>query len=171
MIMASEIVISGTKRDLLWQLSEMALDPEEIYILKGGVQGKKYSLNALNYCWRLMDDIAKHPAIKSTKQEVYLDLLRRVGVFFYAPLLPENVDTAREVYRIVIDRGETVLTNQKGKTFTFHTCQCYKGIHAYDSKEMARFIDEIVEEAKALGIETATPDELEEMKAKWGEKK
>lgn len=43
-----------------------------------------------------------------------------------------------------------------------------KGSSEYDTVEMSHFIDRIVEEAKELGIETATPDELERMKQEWG---
>ena len=43
-----------------------------------------------------------------------------------------------------------------------------KGSSEYNTAEMSRFIDRIVEEAQELGIETATPDELERMKQEWG---
>ena len=39
--------------------------------------------------------------------------------------------------------------------------------HLYDSKEMSDLIDGTVEEAKSLGIETATPEEIERMKLLW----
>lgn len=39
----------------------------------------------------------------------------------------------------------------------------YKGSSEYDSKEMAILIDGIVQEAKALDIETRTPAEIDEM--------
>lgn len=42
-----------------------------------------------------------------------------------------------------------------------------RGSHTYDTKEMSRLIDGTVQEAKDLGIETLTPDELERMKASW----
>ena len=42
-----------------------------------------------------------------------------------------------------------------------------RGSHTYDTKEMARLIDGTVQDAKALGIETLTPDKLERMKAAW----
>ena len=45
----------------------------------------------------------------------------------------------------------------------------YKDSHKMDTKEMARVIDGAIQEAKALGIETETPDELARMKAKWAE--
>lgn len=42
-----------------------------------------------------------------------------------------------------------------------------RGSHTYDTGEMARLIDGTVSEAKDLGIETLTPDELERMKHQW----
>ena len=42
-----------------------------------------------------------------------------------------------------------------------------RGSHTYNTAEMSRLIDATVEEAKELGIETLTPDQLERMKASW----
>ena len=44
----------------------------------------------------------------------------------------------------------------------------YRGSHTYDTKEMSVLIDGTVAEAKELGIETATPAEIAEMKERWG---
>lgn len=41
------------------------------------------------------------------------------------------------------------------------------GSSSYDTKEMSRLIDYIADEAKGLGIETMTPDELAQLKAAW----
>lgn len=43
----------------------------------------------------------------------------------------------------------------------------YRGSHTYDSKEMSALIDGTVADAKELGIETMTPDELLRMKNAW----
>jgi hypothetical protein len=45
----------------------------------------------------------------------------------------------------------------------------YKGSSEFDTKEMSIFIDGIVSEAKELGIQTDTPDQIAKMKALWGE--
>ena len=42
-----------------------------------------------------------------------------------------------------------------------------RGSHTYDTKEMSRLIDGTIQEAKQLGIETMTPDELERMMRAW----
>ena len=38
----------------------------------------------------------------------------------------------------------------------------------FDSHQMSVLIDGVVEEAKKVGIDTLTPNEIEEMKQKWG---
>lgn len=42
-----------------------------------------------------------------------------------------------------------------------------RGSHTYNTQEMSRLIDATVEEAKELGIETATPDQIKRMMATW----
>ena len=43
-----------------------------------------------------------------------------------------------------------------------------KGTSEYDTREMAHFLDMVVLEAKELDIETMTPNQLAELKEKWG---
>lgn len=45
----------------------------------------------------------------------------------------------------------------------------YYGSSEYDTKQMSRLIDLIIDECKEQGIETLTPDEIARMKASWGE--
>ena len=44
---------------------------------------------------------------------------------------------------------------------------CYYGSSTYDTKQMARLIDLVVEDCKQQGIETLTPEELERMALEW----
>lgn len=164
--MANEIVISGTKKDILWAISETEFEPGVIYEFKGGVQGKKRSLDANNYAWLIMDRIAK--TVDSTKDEIYVHMIERYGTFVYLPVLPENVSAIENVFRVVRDRGEAVMTTKSGKKIVCRQLQCYKGSSLFDTKEMAKFIDGIISEAKPLGVEVETPDEIERIKAAWG---
>ena len=54
---------------------------------------------------------------------------------------------------------------ENGKEVVFY--KIYRGSHTYDTKEMSVLIDGTVEDAKELGIDTITPDELERMKQEW----
>ena len=59
-------------------------------------------------------------------------------------------------------------TNQKGKVFRVNLVM--RGSHTYDTDEMSKLIDGTVSEAKDLGIETLTPNQIREMKERWGAK-
>lgn len=55
--------------------------------------------------------------------------------------------------------------NTAGKIFRINIVM--RGSHTYDTKEMSELIKGTVQEAKALGIETATPQEIKEMEERW----
>ena len=44
----------------------------------------------------------------------------------------------------------------------------YYGSSCYDTKAMSVLIDYIVDDAKAIGVETLTPEEIEGLKEGWG---
>ena len=51
----------------------------------------------------------------------------------------------------------------------YHNMMSYIGSSDYDTTQMSHLIDLIVQDCKAQGIETLTPDKLDAMKVKWGE--
>ena len=57
---------------------------------------------------------------------------------------------------------------QDGKEITFY--RVYRGSHTYNTEEMSRLIDGTVQEAKDLGIETMTPQQIERMMQLYGVK-
>lgn len=60
------------------------------------------------------------------------------------------------------------IKEEKGRMIYFY--RIYRGSHTYNTEEMAKLINGTVEECKAQGIETATPDELAHMEQLWGQK-
>ena len=61
-----------------------------------------------------------------------------------------------------------VRTMDDGKLYRVYYVM--RGSHTFDSAEMSRLISATVDEAKELGIQTMTPDEIARMNALWGEK-
>lgn len=51
----------------------------------------------------------------------------------------------------------------------FNCYMCYKETHQMDTAEMARLIDGTIDEARELGIQTDTPEQLQKMKEQWAE--
>ena len=117
---------------------------------------EKRTLSANAYFWVLCQRIAER--IRSTKEAVYLLMLRDAGQFVDLEVAKEAAQMLQRVYRYT-----EVLGEDEGRAVV----RCYMGSSGYDSEEMSRLIDHTVDEAQALGIETLTPDELEHMKQTW----
>jgi len=125
---------------------------------------KKRSLDANAYCWVLITKIAE--AVKSSKEEIYEQMLQQYG-FCYKDdngYITITVKTCVDMSKI---GGHWMPIKDNG---TWASYLMIKGSSEYDSAEMAHFIDCIVTEAKELGIQTETPDEIARMKSLWGKK-
>lgn len=118
------------------------------------------SLNANAYCWVLLQKLAE--VLKTTKDELYLQMLDRYGIFTHIIVKPNAVEKVKQEWRTVRELGKVKLNGKEGIQL-----QCYFGSSTYDTKEMANFIDGIVRECQDLGIETITPNELEALKSSW----
>lgn len=122
---------------------------------------KKRSLDSNAYAWALITRIAE--AVNSSKDEVYEEMLQKYG-YLYQDEEGYIVGTYKTDTDMSKVPGHWKFYKSNGK---FNSYLMIKGSSEYDSAEMAKFIDRIVEEAKELGIETLTPAELERMKTEW----
>lgn len=124
------------------------------------------SLNANSYMWALCEKISE--AVNSTRTEVYRKAVRESGVYADLQLKPEAVDTFREVWS---ERGIGWMTDLfdalsiNGQAFVM--VRAYYGSSTYDTKQMSRLLDNIVQEARELGIETLEDIELDRIKESW----
>lgn len=126
---------------------------------------EKRSNDANSYLWVLCDKIAQK--INSTKEDVYRNAIRHVGVFEIIPI------KEKAVYRFVESWkrngvGWVCEVLGKSKMEGYIKLVTYYGSSTYDTKEMSRLIDYIVEEAKEQDIEVLPPNELQSIKEAWG---
>nr|DAS83810.1 MAG TPA: NinB protein [Caudoviricetes sp.] len=123
---------------------------------------RKRSLDANAYAWVLMSKLAE--VLHTSKEEVYEEMLRRYGTLYEDG---EGYITITLKSSIPIEKLEGHwLCIRKGDSYTGYAM--IKGSSEYDTGEMSRFIDGVISECKELGIQTMTPDEIEELKQKWG---
>lgn len=140
-------------------------------IVKSGkelsVEIKQYrhsrSLDANAYMWVLLSKMAE--VLKTTKDELYLIMLERYGVFTHVVVKPAIVDRVKEEWRTVRELGPVIINGKEGIQL-----QCFFGSSTYDTKEMSVLIEGVVSECKEIGIETMTPHELASLKSSWGQK-
>ena len=121
---------------------------------------EKRSLNANAYAWKLIGEIAD--IVRASKDEIYIEMLRKYG---QSELISVVADVPICHYIKYFDEvGESKLN---GKLFKHY--RVYKGSSEFDTREMSILIDGIVGEAKELGIQTETPEQLAKIKSLWKE--
>lgn len=131
----------------------------ETLSFKIGKYREKRSLNANAYAWQLIGKIGD--ATRSSKEEVYIKMLKDYGQSDLVSVLAHI--PVEHYFKYYEEAGESTLN---GKLFKHY--RVYKGSSEFDTREMSIFIDGIVSEAKNLGIETLTPNEIAKMKDLWG---
>lgn len=116
----------------------------------------KRTLNQNAYCWELIGKIADN--MRKSKEEVYLGMLRDYGQSEIISVRADiNIDGFFKYYE-KFGAGQV-----NGKDFTHY--KVYKGSSEFDTREMAIFIDGVVQEAQAIGIQTLTPTQIAELKS------
>ncbi|MDB4302097.1 hypothetical protein N9924_00880 [bacterium] len=114
---------------------------------------EKRSLNANSYAWTIINKIAV--AIRSTDEEVYINLLHKYGTKEYIACLPNIIPELKKVFRLVETLGATTINGKRGVTL-----RLIRGSSSYDVLEMSKFVNGIVDDAEILGICTMTPQEI-----------
>lgn len=124
---------------------------------------EKRSLDANAYCWVLLGKL--QDKLKIPKEEIYREIIKAIGSYTIVPIKTEAVDRFREGWTRNGLGWITDTTISKLEGFT--NVIAYYGSSSYNTSEMSRLIDLIVEECKAQDIETLTPEQLSILKEKW----
>ena len=121
---------------------------------------RQKSMTANSYMWRICDKIAHR--IGSTKEDVYRAAIREVGVYDDVLVKTEAYEDFKRVWEdghlgyfvepIGMLNGEEYIS-----------VRTYYGSSNYNSQELSRVVDYIVDEAKGMGIETITDREMERL--------
>lgn len=153
----------------------LLLDTNEINIVeelknenKLNVELKKYkkkrSLDANAYMWVLVSKIQEK--LNIPKEDIYRDAIKNIGVYEVIPVKDEAVERFIEAWK---HNGlGWVCETTKSKLEGFTNVIAYYGSSTYNTKEMSRLVDLIVQECKQLNIETMTPEQLSVLKEEWG---
>lgn len=128
---------------------------------------KKRSLDANAYCWILAQKIAE--TIGNTKEFVYKETIKRVGQFEIVPIKDNSVETWIKNWESKGIGWQSIILD-KSKLDGYTNTINYYGSSTYDSRDMYLLLEEIVGQAKELGINTITDKEKEALIDKWENK-
>lgn len=132
--------------------------------LKFGKFKKKRSLDANAYCWQLIGKIAEKT--KVPKDEVYRQAIKEIGGNYDVVCIKE--EAAESLMSAWARNGigwqsDTTLSKLDGCTNVI----LYYGSSTYDTEQMSRLIDNIIQDCKALGIETKSQAEIDSLMQQW----
>lgn len=148
----------GTKKEIQNWLDTQ---PDKEYEIKE--HRKKRSLDANGYLWVLISKIQK--VLNVPKETIYKDVIRDIGVYEVVPIKNEAVDKFREAWQ---KNGLGWITETtKSKLDGYTNVLAYYGSSEYDTKEMSRLIDEVVQECRLLDIETKSDEEIKSLVEEW----
>lgn len=124
----------------------------------------KRSISANAYVWTLINKLAEKLNISS--EDIYKNAIRHIGGVseticiqnravekFCEGWQKNGIGWQTEIFDSKIDGCTNII--------------CYYGSSTYDTAQMSRLIDNIVQDCKAVGIETMTPAELERLCDAW----
>ena len=128
---------------------------------------EKRSSNANAYCWVLCRKIAEKMSddgVIFTEREVYREAVRDVGVWRDIPVMNEGIDTIRTAWE---RHGIAWLTDFVDYIPGGALIRFYYGSSEYNTKQMKRLLDCLIQECDTLGIEHRTPDEINNLLSLW----
>lgn len=125
---------------------------------------KRRSNNANAYAWVLINAIAERQNLPPA--EVYREAIRNIpGV---SEIVCVREFAAEKLIQIWKSKGIGWQTEQmQSKIDGCVNVVLFYGSSVYDTKQMSLLIDQLVQDAKALGIPTDTPEEIARIKALW----
>ena len=159
-----ELLVSFTTRDDPGNLFDELKDkPVRIEIKKAS---KHRSLSANNFAWALIDQIAEITG--KTTTEVYQNAIREIGgISDYYGMKAEAYNAFCDIW-IGDHLGRQVVIIPGSTKPGWINVRAYKGSSDFDSAQMARFIDSLIQDAENLGIPTISDKEVERMVSQWG---
>ena len=119
------------------------------------------SLDANAAMWAMLGEMAQK--LGTTKDELYIEMLDRYGVYTHIVVKPNVVDRVKQEWRTIRELGEVTINGKTGIQL-----QCYFGSHSYDSKEFSVLLDGIIEEGRAIGVDFISRADRQRMIDEWG---
>lgn len=161
-----KITLLLNERDCLNSIENLKDDKLTIDIKKWR---KKRSLDANKYFWELLQKVCNYKNINTI--EDYKRRVKELGIFKQFKIMAQDVKTFEKIWT---ERGiawfcEIVDTDYIGN-IEFRIINAYYGSSSYNSKQMSRLIDNLVQDCKAVGIETKPQAEINSLLESWNKK-
>lgn len=143
------------------------LDDEKTYELTIAPVKKKRSLDANAMAWKLLRDLSV--VLRISPEELYRNYIPDVGGNY--EIVPVRADRLQEWDRVWCEGHDGRLTVDMGECRTipgYHYMRSYLGSSDYDTSQMSRLLDLIIDDCRENGIEVISDRERSLLLTEWG---
>lgn len=127
----------------------------------------KRSLDANAYAWVLIGRIAEKSGVE--RVTVYREAIRDIRG--NSEMVCVRAGASAQLRRVWETNGLGWICEEfPSKIAGCVNLQMFYGSSVYDSRQMSRLIEHLIEDARSLGVETVSSAEMERLMAQWGEK-
>ena len=141
---------------------------DRLYDMEVKEHRNKRSLDANAYCWVLINKLAD--VMRMPPNEVYRQAIQDIsGNSEVIPIKDEAVEQFKLAWT---HNGIGWLCRDMGKSKIpgYRNLMVYYGSSVYNAKQMSDLIDHLVQDCKALDIETLPPEKLSLLMEEWNAK-
>lgn len=175
--MAEELMFTEAKLEAGWlMLKPLSVDlgkamaivrkmKPKVYDLTVREHRKKRSLDANAYAWVLIGKLADVMRIPPTI--VYKNAIQNIGGNYEViPIREEAAEKFKEIWQKqglgwpCVDMGPSKISG-------YRNLRAYYGSSTYDTRQMSMLIDSLIQDCKALDIETLSEEKLSAMMEGW----
>lgn len=136
-----------------------------LYDLEVKEHRNKRSLDSNAYAWVLIGKLAD--SMRITPLEVYQQSIQNIGGNYeIIPIREEAADHFKRVWEAK-GMGWPCVDMGRSKIPGYKNLRAYYGSSTYDTGQMSQLIDNLVQDCKALDIETLSPEKLAVLKEEW----
>lgn len=152
------LMVKPVREDLGKAMAVVRKHKDKLYDLEIKEHRQKRSLDANAYSWVLINKIAD--ALRLTPKEVYQQAIQDIaGNHEIIPIKTEAADKFKQVWESQ-GLGWPCVDIGRSKIDGYRNMKAYYGSSTYDTRQMSLLIDHLIQDCKALDIETLPPDKL-----------
>lgn len=159
------LMVKPEREDLGKAMTIVRKHKDRLYDLEVKEHRKKRSLDSNAYAWTLINKLADVMRIPPT--EVYRQAIQDISG--NSEIIPIKQDAVEQFKQAWSHNGIGWLCRDMGKSKIpgYWNLMVYYGSSVYNAKQMSDLIDHLVQDCKALEIETLPPEKLSLLMEEW----
>lgn len=156
----AKITLLFENKDILEQVEELKKNKIVVEIKKWF---KKRSKNANAYLWALIEKLSQK--LNLSRKETYRKHIYEAGTY-QDLLMPE--EAMQRFTKIWEEKGLGWFCEKAVNEYGEIVLRAYFGSSTYNTKEMTRLLDSVIQDCKSQNVETKPQEEIDSLLRSWG---